>query len=230
MNPREMADKVITIPKFCRGRYIVTSIAPSKGKTTADNIMAKMQLASFETLEGEKDGEMIWSDPIKMIEAGKTEDGELVIDLPNGVGGMMAMIYSGPYGFRFKEDDQWFRIADEKYTREYFMDTYGKDIETPEAFDVVFEEYLLELYNFKLQVVFKTQTNIEPGMVVTFYRKVMDKKEGQKYHDILVTKYADGYPELDGSVETVGDDVVIGILEAIEKIFNKKNNIGDVPF
>ena len=230
MDVKDLATEVKMMPRFCKGKYIITRLAPSKDKEVSDNLMATMNLISYQTLIEEEGEEAEWSEPITTIKVDRLEDGELAVEFPEGMGGLFSMMYSGPYGFRFKDEetDKWFRIANEKYTREYFMTNYGEDYETPEQFDAAFTDYLIDLYNFKLQKNFNIDVNVELGLVSSFYRKVLDKKEGQKYADVMLTKYDADLGSLSGESEVISEDIVEAIVDGITAA--KDGKLGKIPF
>jgi len=232
VDPREQAEEVLTLPDVIKGKYLVTRVGiPRKeGSDETSALMASVILTSYQENIG--DEEIVeWSDPIQTLKASKLEDGQLIIDFPLGVNSLNSVIYAGPYGFKFydEENEKWFQVSDKKFTKEYFISTYGDKYGTTEEIDQGFIEYLVGMYNFKLQIEFGITKNVEVGMLTDFYRSKGKKKDDGTYGYPRVNKWHKDHDKLDGSHEILGDDVVEAVVNTVEAHF-KKDQPDEVPF
>ena len=225
----EMAQETLSLPHFIRGLFVVTGINFYVGKQSEKKYLSiSLNMIEFSSpLEQKDPNDPAWTTPIKMIGVDRLEDNTLVVNYPFGKDGTYTTLMSFQSSFKFKDEEQnkWFQIAAEKFTKEYFLENFGGDYETPEEFDAGYNTHLEDMLLFRAQKQFLIDAPIELGMTTQFYRTYVPKKDGEKYGNTYISKFKTDREVLSGEFEVVGEDITEAIILA-----GKGDGPGDVPF
>lgn len=231
-NPWEMGEEVsngATIPAFIEGKFMLIRLVPPKGKTIRDGLVTTLALISY---RDDKDQE------IKMVEVDQTTNG-YTVTFPLGKRGIMATKFRGPKSFyKFKNNvtEKWYQIGkndpktfvNSKLTLEYAQEYLAQNIKDWETFsdiekDQQIDEYYEDLYmfglakDFNLNIESKEDEVPSVGMVTSFYRRYTPPKEGERYGNVIVTKFAprEGKETLSGENTTVDTEIAANIYESL---------------
>jgi len=242
INPWEMVSDLneAVIPQFTQAKYMILRIAPPKGKDIHAGLLATCGLVSY---IGENETE------VKMIEASEGPSG-YEITFPNGKRGLTATKYRGPkswYRFR-KADGSWFQIGsnnrdtgiNEKFTPAYAEKHLASSIKGWDQMSEADREgsvndYLYDMFMFALALDFNLKVegdNIEMpfvGMVSDLYRRYTPPKEGEKYGNTVITKFApsEGRTTLSGDYTKVDAEIAVAIHEKIQERSEARFNPAD---
>jgi hypothetical protein len=231
INPWEMGEEInaTTIPSFVEGRFMLVKVAPPKGKTIRDGLVATLAMISYKEQDG-KD--------VNMVEVSQTPQG-YVVELPFGKRGILATKYRGPkswYRFFNNQKQKFYQIGkndpktkiNDRLTLEYAEDYLSinvkgwdkmQDIEK----DLHIDEYFENMYMFGLAKDFNLEVEANDkevptvGMVSNFYRNSTPPKEGEKYPTVIVTKFAprEGKETLSGEYTKVDPAIALAIYGTI---------------
>jgi hypothetical protein len=215
------------LPSFLKGKFILLRIAPPKGKTVREGLVHTLGLSSYTNENGKE---------FKMIEVTDGPSG-YEVTFPFGKRGIMATKYRGPkswYKFR-KEDDTWFQIGsndpvtkvNEKFTAGYAEKILSvskgwaklSEAERDEQID----QYLYDMFSFAFAIDYslKVEQGVPElpfvGMVTELYRRYTEPKEGAKYGNTTVTKFAtaEGKERLSGKFTKVDEEIAVAIYDKL---------------
>lgn len=250
LNPWELGDGVSekkTIEKFVKGKFIVTKILPPKNKTVREGLVVTAALLSYINAEGTE---------VVVTNLQESPAGYLV-EFPLGKHLVTATKFRGPkswYQFINPETGKWTKIDQEKFTVEYATDLLAKtisgwsDLSTEEK-EMHIDTYFEDMYMFGLARDFnlKGTQNVEVGMITDFYRRYTPAKEGEKYGNIIITKWPDkksdnesNFAEIDGSFTKMDPTVADAIMDAVyapaitpsstDNIAETNDDNDDLPF
>lgn len=232
INPWDMASDLneAVIPQFVQAKYMVLRIAPPKGKEVVAGLLATCGLMSY---VGENGTE------VKMIEVSEGPSGYSV-EFPNGKRGITATKYRGPkswYRFR-KEDGSWFQIGsndratgiNNKFTPEYAEKHLESSIKGWDQISEadrkeMIEEYLYDMFLFALALDFNLKVEGDDlempfvGMVSDLYRRYTPPKDGEKYGNTVITKFApsEGRETLSGDYTKVDAEIAAAVHAKIQE-------------
>ena len=229
VNPLDLLTEVDspTILVFTEGKFMLVKLSPPKAKTIENGLVATLALISFYNEAGEE---------TVMV---KVEEGTsgYEVSFPYGKRGILATKYRGPksyykfYGggkqLKLGENDPTTGInplftAD--YAKEYLAEKLPNWNELSDAErNSAIDEYLESMFMFGLAKDFNLNPDIGVlpaiGMVSKFYRRYTPPKEGEKYGNVIVTKYAtkEGKPNIDGEYTLLPADIATLIYEELTK-------------
>lgn len=232
INPWDMADTLneAVIPPFVKGKYVLLRIAPPREKTIREGLVHMLGLMSY-TDESDK--------TTTMIEVPDGPNG-FEIEFPLGKRGIQATKYRGPkswYRFR-KADGSWFQIGsndpvtkvNKKFTPEYAEKHLSVSEEGWEQLsqtekDAGIDQYLYDMYMFAFALDFNLEVEgdtIETpfvGMVTDLYRRYTPPKEGERYGNTVVTKFApsEGRETLTGEYTKVDEEIAVAIYDKLQE-------------
>ena len=231
-----------TIPHFVQGKFMLLKVAPPQGKTVRNGLVLTAALLSYKDAD-ENEVEMV---TVKEGPAG------FEVEFPLGKRGISSTKYRGPksvYKFVDAETGKWKQIGkndpvtkiNELMTEEYADSYLSKNLEgynemSDTEKDMQIDEYLSDMFMFGLSkdlALEEKDGNIvlpQPGMVVKLYRRYTPPKEGEKYGNVIITKWAtqEKQPSLDGSFDQKDPAIANAILTAYAADAVKKDS--DLPF
>lgn len=197
------------IPNFCLAKYMVLRLAPPKTKTVRDGLVMTAGLLSYTNAAGEE---------IKMTEVVESIGGYDVTFL-HGKTGIMATKYRGPssiYKFINPSTKKFYQISNEKFTLDYAVEYLAKSTPDWEKLTSVeqdshVDEYFENMYMFGMSNDFMLDVNEQtklpkPGMVTSFYRRYTPPKEGEKYGNVIITKWPSKKNSEEASFESLTGD------------------------
>lgn len=232
VNVWDMTEKMNeqVIPQFVKGKYMILRIAPPKGKDIQAGLLATCGLVSFTGANGTE---------VPMIEVSEGPSG-FEVTFPNGKRGIQATKYRGPKSwYRFKKSDgSWFQIGsnnratgvNEKFTPEYAEKHLSSSMK---GWDQMSEadrqdsinEYLYDMFMFALALDFNLRVEGDEmelpfvGMVTDLYRRYTPPKEGEKYGNTVITKFAPSEDKetLSGDYTTVDEAIAAAVYDKLQE-------------
>ena len=231
VHPWEMGETTngATIPSFSEGRFLLVRVVPPKTKTIRDGLVATFAMISYKDNDG-KD--------VIMTDISKTTSGYSV-EFPLGKRGIMATKFRGPkswYRFLNADTNKWYQVGkndpvtkvNNHLTEEFAVSYLSEQLpnwkelsatEKDEHIDQYFEDmYLFGLAkDLNLAVEENNELIPEVGMVTNLYRRYTSPKEGEKYGNTIVTKFApkEGKENLPGDYKTVDPEIAIAVYTAL---------------
>lgn len=231
VNPWEMGEEVTStsIPAFTQGKFIVLRLAPPRGKTVREGLVATMGMISYIADDGTEK---------VLIEVSQNTNGYSV-EFPLGKRGIMATKYRGPkswYSFVNNETGKRYQIgkndpvtkinskctleAAEEYLSNNVKDWNNLDVTSKE--DAI-DEYFGDMFMYGLAKDFNLDVEKDDslvpavGMISDFYRRYTPPKEGERYGNVIVTKYApsQGKDNLSGDNKVVDTEIAATIYEGL---------------
>jgi len=232
INPWEMAEGLneAVIPSFVEAKYMLLRIAPPKGKTIKEGLVNTLGLVSYIGDNGKE---------VLMIEVTEGPDGYSV-EFPFGKRGIQATKYRGPKSwYRFKKSDgTWFQIGsnnpvtkvNNKFTANYAEKHLSTTVEDWAKLsiaeqDALIDQYLLDMYMFAFALDYNLevdQDNVQlpfVGMVTKLYRRYTPPKEGERFGNTIVTKFApsEGRETLNGEFTQVDATIAAAIYNKLQE-------------
>lgn len=225
-----------SIPDVCKGKHLLVRLAPPKGKGVRDGLVATFLMTSF---FDESDN------PIELVDV-KENAGGYKISFPLGKRGLIATKYRGPssyYRYLDTVKNQFYQIPQERFTPEgalAYCEENPKNIPELEGFkdkadierDEILDQYFQDLYLFgisqDLVLPIEDDKYKEPfvGIQSELYRVYTAPKEGERYGNIIITKWRRGKPSLSGDFT----EVVPALAEAIHLEYQARDNDDNVKF
>lgn len=231
VNPWEMGEETssTSIPMFTKGKFILMRLAHPRGKTVRDGLVATLGMISYIADDGTEK---------VLIEVSKSTSG-YSIEFPLGKRGIMATKYRGPkswYSFVNNETGKRYQIgkndpvskinskctleAAEEYLSENIKDWENLDATSKE--DAI-DEYFHDMFMFGLAKDFNLDVEKDDslvpqvGMITDFYRRYTPPKEGERFGNVIVTKYApsQGVDNLSGENKVVDAEIAAAIYEGL---------------
>lgn len=231
VNPWEMGEEVTStsIPAFTKGKFIVLRLAQPRGKSIRDGKVATLGMISYLADDGTEK---------VLIEVSQNANGYSV-EFPLGKRGIMATKYRGPkswYNFVNNETGKKYRIGEkdpvtkinsmctveaaEEYLSKNLKDWDDLDVASKES---AIDEYFDDFYTFALAKDFNLEVekdnSLVPqvGMISDFYRRYTPPKEGERYGNVIVTKYApsEGKENLSGENKVVDANIAAAIYDGL---------------
>lgn len=226
INPWELSKKVtgVSIPNLVKSKYVVVKLTPPKEKSIRDGLVLTALMLNYTDEAG---------NVINTIEYDNDK-----IEFPFGKKSLVATKFRGPLSY-YKWKDQTtgdpFAIDNSSFTeeaaREYLsgIDPKTKQprIKDWEKLDSVaqnsyIDDYFQDMYLFGLSKDLdlpdteKDEEIIVPtiGMVTNFYRIYTPPSKGEKYGNIIITKWKRPLDNLDGSFTMMDSDLALKLYEA----------------
>lgn len=219
IKPWEMGEttKSTGIPTFCIGDFILTRLAAPKGKTIQNGLVATFLMSAYYDDNNQK---------IETIEVAQSEKG-YNISFPLGKRGLLATKFRGPKSYhRWKnpETGEPYKIPQENFTIEYATDFCSKQHENWNDFDALTKEtyindYLFDMYSFAisqdLALPYSEDSFTAPivGMSTKLYRVYTPPSEGEKYGNVIVTKWHKGKDALSGDYREIAPELATSIYD-----------------
>lgn len=204
IKPWEMGDTNNTtkIPTFCTGDFILTRLAAPKTKTIQNGMVATFLMTAFYDDNENK---------VQTIEVAQSEKG-YDISFPIGKRDLLATKFRGPKSYhRWKNDKtgEPYKIPQENFTVEYATTFCKSQHDGWEDYDELTKEtyindYLFDMYSFAisqdLALPYSEESFTAPivGMQTKFYRVYTPPSEGEKYGNVIITKWHKGKDALNG--------------------------------
>lgn len=225
VKPWEMGDEIAKgekIPNFTKGKFIVVGIKPPKTKTVRDGLVMTAIMLSYINEAGEE---------IKTVEVTEGPSG-YDIKFPNGKLGLLATKYRGAksfYSYVNPHTHKRYQISSEKFTPEYAKQYLSERVSdwnnmSDAEHDSLIDEYLESMFRFGLAKDFAFNEdesgNIsipEPGMVTTFYRKYTPPSEGERWGNVIISKWVKGETSLDGDIKEFPQELSQAIYDKLQE-------------
>lgn len=224
LNPWDLGHEVTqtSIPEFCTADFMLVKLAPPKGKTIRDGVVASFIMTGYYDEKGNK---------ISLVDVTESAGGYKV-EFPLGKRGLFATKFRGPsnfYKFKNPETGKWFQISQDKLTIAYAREHLGRAVEnwtnlSDAERDVYIDTYLEDIYMFGLSndIALAADKNGKftvpvVGLQTKLYRVYSAPKGGSKYPDIKITKWEKGYPELTGEHKIFSETIALAIHDEYQK-------------
>jgi len=228
VNPWELGEITTGMPVFTKGKFITLKITPPKGKTIRNGLVATLAMIAYEN-----EGEMIETVSVTGSPA------SYHVEFPHGKRDIMATKYRGPkswYRFRNNETGSFYTIGkrdpvtgiNSRMTDDGAIDYLSGKITgweglSPDEQDSMIDDYFAEMYMFALAKDYNMDVEQEPaltpftGMVTDFYRRYTPPKEGERWGNVVVTKFArqEGKETLSGDYTQVDAEIAATIYETL---------------
>jgi len=248
-NPLEMGSEVTStgIPSFLEGRFITLRIVPPKGKTIRDGLVTTNAMISY-----------LGTDGIDVPTTSVTQSGDGLYhaEFPQGKRGIMATKYRGPkswYTFRNDKTGKKYTIGkndpvtkvNDHFTMSFVEDYLAKNTKDWDKISVdvqaredLIDQYFEEMYMYGLakdyNLAVETDKNEIPrvGMITNFYRKYTPPKEGERFGNVIVTKFApqENKETLSGDYTMVDTEIAAAIYEALTSTEPSKPSFDPTDF
>lgn len=233
-NPMDMGDEstTSTIPSFTEGRFITVRIVPPKGKSIREGLVATLAMISYKAEDGQD---------VPLTVVNQLSDGTYNVEFPRGKRGIMATKYRGPkswYRFKNNKTEKFYVIGKndpvtklnsnltiefaEKYLAKNTPDWNNfkeGSTEREDMLDSYFED--MYMYGFAKDYNLEVEEDLKNvpfvGLVTNFYRKYTPPTEGERYGNVIVTKFApkEGKAVLNGDYTTVDAEIAASIYTAL---------------
>lgn len=206
----------VTVPLFCRAKYVICKIAPTKSGLVRDGLVLTSVLMSFLQEDGTE---------VVMTEINDSPSGQSVT-FPNGKIGLIGTKFRGPYNdYKFfnRETKKVHVISKDELTTDHAKANLSTKFQDWDKYSVaeqtqLVDQYFEDFYMFSLAR--DLNLNIESqepelpfiGMVTEFYRQYIPPKEDEKYGRLLISKYFEGHKRLPGEYSTVDAELAAAIL------------------
>ena len=231
IHPWEMGEESnsTSIPMFVEGRFLLCRIVPPKTKTVRDGLVATFAMISYK----DKDGK-----DVVLVDISKTTNG-YSIEFPLGKRGIMATKYRGPksfYRFLNSETEKWYQIGKNDpitkvndhctlaFANDYLTKTNPEFVNLSEAErNIAIDEYFNDVYMFgfakdlNLPVESNEELTPQVGMVTQLYRRYTPPASGEKYGNIIITKFAtkEGKENLSSEFKVVDEEIPAAVYNAL---------------
>lgn len=231
INPWEMGQElnVATIPNFTKAKYMTLRIAPPKGKGVREGLIATLGMLSYESNEVE----------VETINITDSPEGYRVT-FPHGKRGILATKYRGPkswYRFVNSKTNKWYQVGstdprtgiNTHLMPDFVEETLAKKIPNWEQLeqserDIHIDNYYWDdMYMFGLAKDYNLPYELDKtevpkvGMVTEFYRRYTPPKEGERFGNTIITKFApaEGKENLSGEYTMADAEIAASVLDAI---------------
>jgi hypothetical protein len=206
-----------SLPDFCVGDHLLVKLGPPKGKEAKAGLVAGFVMTSFVDSDG---------NTIELVTAAETVSG-FEIKFPLGKRGLFATKYRGPKSqcrFLDKETNKFYQIPADRFTLEGAMSYCEQNVEGWTGMsdiekDQYLDEYFADMFMFgmsqDLALPIQGDNFIEPfvGLQTKLYRTYTPPLEGEKYGNIIISKWRKGYKALDSEYITKNASLAEAIYE-----------------
>lgn len=213
------------IPDLCKGKHLLVRLAPPKGKGVRDGLVATFLMTSFFDSNANE---------IKLVEVLEGIGG-YKISFPLGKRGLVATKYRGPssyYRYLDKESNQFYQIPAERFTLQGALSYCEENVEgwaekSEVEKDSLLDEYFHEMFMFGISQDLALPTEgdsfTQPfvGLQSELYRIYTPPKAGDKYGNIIITKWHKGQPSLNGDFSSQP----VELAEAIHLEYQSKDTV-----
>lgn len=218
VNPWELSKKVTgtTIPNLVKARYVVVKLNPPKEKSVRDGMVLTSLMLNFTDESG------------NVIKTVDTVDDK--IEFPLGKKSLVATKFRGPlsyYKWKRQKTNEPFAIDSSAFTEEAAREYLSKKVSDWKVLDSVaqnsyIDDYFQDLYLFGLSKDLDLPENPENeeilvptiGMITDFYRVYTPPSKGEKYGNIIITKWKQPLDNLDGSYTLMDADEAVKLYDA----------------
>lgn len=197
------------IPDVCRGKHLLVRLAPPKGKGVRDGLVSTFLMTSYFNEEDVQ---------VELVEV-KENAGGYKVSFPLGKRALISTKFRGPssyYRYLDKKSNQFYQIPQERFTLEgavSYCEENQKDLPELRGFkdktelerDDLLDQYYHDLYHFGISQdlvlpIDEKDEFKEPfvGLQTELYRIYTPPKEGERWGNIIVTKWRRGKPSLSG--------------------------------
>jgi len=222
------ANRIISIPDFCVGNHTLVRLAPPKGKGVREGLVTGFIMTSYIDVNGET---------IELVTVNESISG-YQIEFPLGKRGLYATKYRGPnnqYRFLDKESNKFYQIPSEKFTLEgatkYCEENVKGWSEMADAEkDLCIDEYFSDMFMFgmsqDLALPAEGDNFTEPfvGLQTKLYRTYTPPAQGEKWGNIIISKWRKGFQGLDPAFETRPEALAVAIYEE----YQKRDNVTEI--
>jgi len=218
-----------TLPKTFLGKFIITDVKPMTGKTVKDGLQLHLVCVSY---LDKPDG--VW---VPTIAINKEGDQTVATFIEGKKGLLVKKLKSPKWDFKYLEDGQWKVVYKHAFSEEAFVEELKEedpafDNYTLAQIDEKYHEWLADAILWMMSKELRVPS-IMPGTQVQLFRNYVPPKEGQKYGNVNITKYAPKESQFEGDspdeFKTVPQDVFEAILALISED-TKENTDDPLPF
>lgn len=220
--------KGIGAPNFCLSKYMILKLIPPKGKSVSDGLVMTTALLSFTDKDGQE---------VKTTVVSEGTNG-YDIQFPLGKIGILATKFKGPMSFKYNrfvnpDTGKTFRISTEKFTVQYAKDLLANSIQNWSELsdadksmhvDNYFENLYVSGLANDLAIETSKEVILRPGLVTSLYRRFTPAAPGEKYDNIIITKWPSKviddekeFKPLDGSYKLYDEALALAILDKLQE-------------
>jgi hypothetical protein len=222
------------LPDVCKSKHLLVRLAPPKGKGVRSGLVTTFLATSY---NDEQDNE------IKLVDVMENASG-YKITFPLGKRGLVATKYRGPtsyYRYLDKDTNSFYQIPNDRFTPESALSYCEENVEGwTEKSDIdkelCLDEYFQEMFMFgisqDLGLPIEGDAFTQPfvGLQTELYRVYTPPKEGDKYGNIIITKWQRGKPSIDGDYTNVNSDLAEAIHAEYQARDNDENSFDPTSF
>ena len=218
VNPWELSKKVtnLSIPNLVKSKYVIVKLNPVKDKTIRDGLVLTALMLSYE----DEAGNIV--NTIEYDNSGKE------ITFPLGKKSLVATKFRGPLSFyKWRKNNEPFAIDNAAFTEDAAVEYLSHKIKDWSTLDSnaknsYIDDYFQDMYLFGLSKDLDLEDSKENddvivpsiGMVTNFYRVYTPPAKGQKYGNIIITKWKQPLDNIDGSFTLMDADLALKLYEA----------------
>lgn len=218
VKPWEMgvSKKSTVIPPVCVADFILVKSAPPKGKDIRSGLVNQFLMSAYYDDDKNK---------IQTIEVAQSEKG-YDIKFPLGKKALLATKFRGPKSYHrwLKPNGEEYVIPQDNFTVEYAEQVCKAQHPEWDTFDEItkdtyINDYLYEMYHFAMsQDLALSYTNDEftvpfVGLQTKLYRVYTPPKEGEKYGNVIITKWRKGMDALSGEYRELSSELATSIYD-----------------
>lgn len=193
-----------SLPDFCISEHMLVKLGPPKTKGVRDGLVTGYIMTSYYDSDNNK---------IELVEARETASG-YDIKFPLGKKGLFATKYRGPNNrYVFYNKDGKYEISADRFTLEGAMSYCEENVEgwaemSEVEKSLTLDEYFADMYMFgmsqDLALPIEGDSFTEPfvGLQTKLYRTYTAPAEGERYGNIIISKWKKGYKALDTEYKT----------------------------
>jgi len=218
VNPWELSKKVTgaSIPSLVKAKYVIVKLNSVKDKTVRDGLVLTGLMLNYEDESGNIINTVEYDD--------KGED----IKFPLGKKSLIATKFRGPLSFyKWRKNNEPFAIDNAAFTEEAAIDYLSQKIKDWSTLDSnaknsYIDDYFQDMYLFGLSKDLDLEDGgdkeevIVPaiGMVTNFYRIYTPPSKGEKYGNIIISKWKKPLDDIDGSFTLMDADLALKLYTA----------------
>jgi len=236
LKPWEMGEERAStgIPALCTTEQMCVKLACPKNKTVRDGLVAYFLMTSYFNSDGKQ---------IETVIVQEDPSG-YKISFPLGKTGLISTKYRGPksyYKFQDNKSGSFYEIPQSKFTVEAATtecaDKVGgwSDL-SDEDKALHIDEYFASMFNFgmsqdlMLPIEGDDFTDPAVGITTKLYRVYTPPSEGEKYGNVIITKWKRGLPNLDGEFKVNPEPLAVAAYEEYQKRDNVETKFDPTTF
>lgn len=227
-------DNAIDIPALCTADFLLVKIAPPKEKTIRNGLVATFLMTDYYNEDGSK---------TNLIRIEDSPEGHKVT-FPLGKRGLQATKFRGPknyYRFLNPETKKFYEIPQEKFTEDYAVKYLSEAIPDFSGLseiekDALIDEYLNDMFLYGLSqdlaLPIKDGQFEHPvvGMKLKLYREYTPPAEGERWPNIIASKWIKGQPSLDGTYENIGEELALKVYQEFQSLRDESTKFDPSEF